>query len=85
MRRHDTYIGLIRSTVFVVAIGFVWSSFALAEEPTSPPAPSDQSVQRDGGNAGGRAALRFSRDEGGCKPPNVIVNGRCVPPKKGGQ
>jgi hypothetical protein len=40
MRRHDTYVGLIRSTVLVLAIGFAWSSFALAEEPTSPPAPS---------------------------------------------
>lgn len=44
MRRQDAYIGLIRSTVVVVAIGLGWSSFALAEEPASPPAPSDQSV-----------------------------------------
>lgn len=40
MRRHDTYVGVIRSTVVVFAIGFAWSSFALADEATSPPAPS---------------------------------------------
>jgi hypothetical protein len=45
MRRHDAYLGVIRSTCLVFAIGFAWSSFALAEEPTSPPIPSDQSVQ----------------------------------------
>ena len=45
MRRHEAYIGVIRSTVVAVAIGFAWSPFALAEEPTSPPTPSDQSVQ----------------------------------------
>jgi hypothetical protein len=45
MRRHDRCVGLIRSTVVVCAIGFAWSSFALADEPTSSPAPSDQSVQ----------------------------------------
>jgi hypothetical protein len=33
MRRHDAYVRLIRSTVVVFAIGFAWSSFALAEEP----------------------------------------------------
>jgi hypothetical protein len=45
MRRQDAYVGLIRSTVLVFAIGFAWSSPVLADEPTSPPAPSDQSVQ----------------------------------------
>lgn len=40
MRRHDTYVGLVRSTVVVCAIGFAWSSFALAEKPANPPAPS---------------------------------------------
>ena len=45
MRRQDTYVGLIRCTVVVCAIGFAWASFAVAEEPTNPPAPSDQSVQ----------------------------------------
>jgi len=29
MRRQDTYVGLIRSTVVVCAIGFGWSSFVL--------------------------------------------------------
>ena len=86
MRRLDAYIGVIRSIVVVFAIGFAWSSFALAEEPASPPAPSDYSVQGDGGNAGDVQERRVSLDEGGCKPPNVLVNGRCVPPKdKGGK
>jgi len=40
MRRQDTYVGVIRFTVVVCAIGFGWSSFVLAEKPASPPAPS---------------------------------------------
>ena len=31
MRRHDADVGLFRFTIVVVAIGFAWSSFALAE------------------------------------------------------
>ena len=39
MRKHDAFVGMIRSTVVVVAIGFAWSSFAVAKEPANPPAP----------------------------------------------
>lgn len=48
MSRHDTYIGVIRSTVLVFAIGCGGASFALADEPTSPSPSSDESVQERG-------------------------------------
>lgn len=44
MSRHDAYIGVIHSTVLAFAVGLGGASFILAEEPTSPPAPSDDSV-----------------------------------------
>jgi len=45
MRTHNAYLGIFRSTCFVLAIAFSWPSFALADEATSPSTSSDQSVQ----------------------------------------
>ncbi len=45
MSKDDAYLVVIRSTFLVFAITFVWSSFVLAEEPTSPATSPDQSVQ----------------------------------------
>lgn len=49
MSRHDTVVRVIHSTVLAFAIGFGGSSFALAEEPTSPSPPSDESIIERGG------------------------------------
>lgn len=57
MSRHDTYVRLIRSTVLVCSIVFGGSSLALAEEPTSPPTPSDDSVQERAVPQGGRCTI----------------------------
>ena len=45
MKRYNVRVGLIRSAVIVCSLILGSSSFALAEEPTSPPTHSDQSVQ----------------------------------------
>ncbi len=44
MSRHDTIVRVIHSTVLAFGIGLGGSSFALAEEPTSPSPPSEESI-----------------------------------------
>jgi len=74
MRRHDAYARVIRSTVIVFAIGFAWSSFALAEEPTSSPAPAEQSVQE-------RAVPPVVEGEPASPPEAGDVQKRALPQK----
>ncbi len=44
MSRQDTYVGVIHSTVLAFAIGLGGVSFAVGEEPPSPPPPSEDSI-----------------------------------------
>ena len=91
MSRHDTYVGLIRSTVLVCSIGFGGSSLALAEEPTSPPAPSDESVQeRDVprqpgiGSASEVTGDAPGKETGGSEAVPPVVEGQPASPAEAG-
>jgi hypothetical protein len=60
MRRRDLCLGLLRSTCVVFAMGFTWSSFALADEPADQPVPSstaqeEQATQAEAGEVQSRA------------------------------
>lgn len=48
MSRHNTYVRGIRFTIVAFLIGLGGSSLALAEEPTSPPTLSDESITERG-------------------------------------
>lgn len=63
MRRHDAYVGVIRSAVVVCAIGFAWSSFVVAAEPPA----SSPTVQKEKGTANdaGQVQERAVRKSGG--------------------
>jgi hypothetical protein len=78
MRRYSTIIGLIGSVVIACSLVFGWSSFVLADEPTTPQAPSDQSVQE-------RAVPGMVEPSVGeapiVRPPRTVVPpGMVVPP-----
>ena len=62
MRRRDVYLRLLRSTCVVFAIGFAWSSFALADEPTDQPAPSSMGQEENATTAeAGEVQTRAAR------------------------
>jgi len=85
MRRQAAVVGLIRSTVVVFAIGFAWSSFALADEPTSPPAPpttvqEEKATPDDSGEVQERSVLPTPQPQREPPPPpnprfEVILGG----------
>ena len=60
MSRRDGRVRSLRSTCVVFAIGFAWSSFALADEPADQPAPSstaqeEQAIPAEAGEVQSRA------------------------------
>lgn len=82
MNRHDTFVGLIHSTILVFAIGFGWSSSVLADEPTSPPAPSDESVQERAVPQGGRCTITTYYSDA-AMTKQVGTFSTCPGPKRG--
>jgi len=68
MSRHYPYVRILRFGVVVVAMAFAWASFALADEPTIPPVPGDQSVKE-------RAVPRTGTQEtmGKPRPNNQVI------------
>ena len=91
MSRHDTYVRLISSTVLVCSIGFGGLSLALAEEPTSPPTPSDDSVQerdvpRQPGIGSGSEVTGNApgKETGGSEAVPPVVEGQPGPPAEDG-
>lgn len=61
MGRHDTFIGLIRSTILILAIGLGGSSFVLADEPlaSSSTAQEEKGPSADAGEVQERGLSRM--------------------------
>ena len=61
MKRQNTFIGLILSTVLVFVMGFGWSSFVLADEPpaSSPAMQEETEPSADAGEVQERGIRRL--------------------------